>query len=337
MSDNAKERKRKTLVQAEEQSAVTRSTRSQAHYQSPAPSQLKKKARESGRSSGSGEAGTSGVRRPTLGVQRAPLPAAHTARQEEHHQDTDPDPLAGGHYLAAARVYLDHPVATSVSPQERDKLVSGVMRHMLFRQSSGGWGPVPREDLNKLVSLSHGQRRHLAGYVIALAQAKFPPLFGMEMRELERLRPAVQDPKKKAQGSVAVAMKVFVLRSLLPYRLRAKFLQGEPEQARHGFAMTVLALMLANDSKGALLEETLWDQLAGAGVERGRRHPLLGDPEAALQGLVRQRYIQKDKVTTPEGEKIQIQIAENALDEIPKESLIRFISDTVAGDEDETN
>ena len=71
--------------------------------------------------------------------------------------------------------------------QEENKLVRAVMRYMLFRQMQKPGVPVKREDLSKLIPSTYkSQRIHSLGrLVIQQAQAQFPRLFGMEMKEVD--------------------------------------------------------------------------------------------------------------------------------------------------------
>ena len=76
------------------------------------------------------------------------------------------------------------PVITRISNEERDSLVSEVMRLMLFSQYKDG-APVLKADIAKLLS-SLSPVRGLTSYIIAKSQLKFMEIFGYEMKELER-------------------------------------------------------------------------------------------------------------------------------------------------------
>lgn len=64
------------------------------------------------------------------------------------------------------------------------------MRFMLFRQMQKPGTPVKRDELSKLIPSTYkSQRIHqLNKTVIQKAQAKFPLVFGMEMKEVTTTR-----------------------------------------------------------------------------------------------------------------------------------------------------
>jgi len=220
-----------------------------------------------------------------------------------------------------------------LSNEEVEKLVSAVMRHMLFKQPAV-LGLTTREDLTKLINKNYQGRRNLSNYIIAVAQAQFPHAFGLEMKEIEKAKKKHTDPKKKLAAVDAAPAKMYVLRSLLPTRYQRRFVQLVSDKEEMGFTLLVLALIVTsiNDQ---ILEDALWEHLEEVGIIKGRKHPKFGDPEALLQKLVKERYVAKDKVRTPEGEKFQFEIGESAKDQIPREEIQRFISDMMMGAEEE--
>ena len=73
--------------------------------------------------------------------------------------------------------------------QETEQLVASVMRYMLFRQQQKPDQLVRRDELSKLIQSNNkdgGKRAgNLGTYVISQAQAKFPVIFGLEMKMVE--------------------------------------------------------------------------------------------------------------------------------------------------------
>ena len=71
--------------------------------------------------------------------------------------------------------------------QEKHKLVSEVMRYMLFSQYRDG-APVQKPKLSEHLSkvAPELKRAKVSTYVIAEAQVKFNEIFGVEMKELSR-------------------------------------------------------------------------------------------------------------------------------------------------------
>ena len=86
--------------------------------------------------------------------------------------------------------------------QEEQKLMRGVMRHMLFRQKAMPDVPVPRNDLSKLILAGYNdtKKANMGNAVIALAQESFPKTMGMEMKEL-RVAP-ISKGKSKLAGEI---------------------------------------------------------------------------------------------------------------------------------------
>lgn len=81
--------------------------------------------------------------------------------------------------------------------------MSAVMRYMLFRQHQKPDQLVRREELSKLIQSRNkdgGKRAgNLGTYIIANAQARFPVIFGMEMKMVETM-PANRAGGKAAKG-----------------------------------------------------------------------------------------------------------------------------------------
>ncbi len=206
------------------------------------------------------------------------------------------------------------------------------MRLMLFRRHKDG-APVSRSDLNAVVNKRWKDKRQLAPAVVALAQCRFLSSLGMEMKELEKAKrnEALVDVKKRVAAAVdsGAAQKVFVLRSALPLRLRVAYVDRPEDAPKRGFTLAVLA-MVALAGETGLPEEQLWTQLQQLGVDKGSAssapHPALGNADGLLAQLVKQRYVQRNKVSGPDGERWVLELAENALDEIGADTLQEFVA-----------
>ncbi|RZC87753.1 hypothetical protein C5167_028206 [Papaver somniferum] len=73
--------------------------------------------------------------------------------------------------------------------------------------------------------------------------------------------------------------------------------------------------------------ENLWQHLKRLGLlETDQMHPVLGDVKQALESLVQQRYLQKNKVNGPEGNILVYELAERALDESVNARMKEYIS-----------
>ena len=66
--------------------------------------------------------------------------------------------------------------------------------------------------------------------------------------------------------------------------------------------------------------------------ENEENHPVLGNIKQALEALVQQRYLQKDKVNGPEGNTLFYELAERALDEAIGKKIKEYISQIVKND-----
>lgn len=211
-------------------------------------------------------------------------------------------------------------------------MVADVMRTMLFRRHKDG-APVPRSDLTALVSKAHKDKRQLGGHVIALAQRRFLSMLGMEMQAVDKVKRSEADVKKMVAQAGAdkgsAADRAYVLRSALPAHLRCAYVDRAEEAPARGLAMTVLSLVaIAGD--GGLPEDALWTQLAQLGCARGSKaHPALGDVDAALEALVKQRYVQRSKAQGPDGERKVLELAENGLSEVGLKRVSAFIAQTM--------
>lgn len=71
--------------------------------------------------------------------------------------------------------------------QETDKLVSEVIRFILFKSHQNSGCPIKREDLTQIVTKNYRQR-NLATYVINEAKSKLLNVFGYDLKELQRVR-----------------------------------------------------------------------------------------------------------------------------------------------------
>jgi hypothetical protein len=248
---------------------------------------------------------------------------------------------------------LTHTPLPRTRSQETDRLVSEVMRVMLFRRHKDGGAPVARSDLTAIITKAYKDKRSLPGFIIAVAQRRFLSALGLEMRALDKAKRTEGDAKKKAAGAAAAAAasatdasnRAYVLRSALPARLRAAFVDREADAAARGLAVVVCSLAAIAGESG-LPEDTLWSQLASLGFTRAKKdgagsayqhqqaqaHPSLGDADAALEALIKARYVQRGKgggASGADAERKIIELAENGIDELGHERLSAFIKDTM--------
>ncbi|XVF39523.1 hypothetical protein PTKIN_Ptkin01aG0041400 [Pterospermum kingtungense] len=215
-----------------------------------------------------------------------------------------------------------------ISKEEKDKLVAEVIRYILFKTHQNSGCPIKREELTQLVTKNYNQRSFPA-YIINEAKDKLSTIFGYELRELQRSRPSTNQARS-SQQSVADA-KSYVIISQLPAEVYRKYVEDVNTSHMTGFTFVVISLV--HLAGGKIAEENLWHHLKRMGLyETDVNHPVLGNVKQVLETLVQQRYLQKDRVTGPEGTTVFYELAERALDGPVSERIKQYISQIVKKD-----
>lgn len=213
-----------------------------------------------------------------------------------------------------------------ISTEERDKLVAEMMRYMLFKLHQHPGVPVKREELSQLVTKNYRQR-NLPAVVITQAQKKFATIFGYEMKELQRSRPTKSNNVRSSQQSTTES-KSYILKSMLPEELRTKLVDSK--ETSHFLGLTFAIVGIVQLAGGKIPEDSLWQYLRQLGLdEHDEKHPQFGNVKQAIETIVKQRYIQKEKAIGREGDMIVYELAERALDDIVngrlKESITQIV------------
>ncbi|KAG5538668.1 hypothetical protein RHGRI_019286 [Rhododendron griersonianum] len=251
-----------------------------------------------------------------------------------------------------------------ISTEEKDRLVAEVIRYVLFKTQQNSGCPIKRDELTQLVTKNHRQRA-LPGYVINVAKEKLLNTFGYEMRELQRSRSstnqgrasqqtgndkeAKEGPLKSSEKltlakvlldlwfwwlvelSSAPDSKSYVIISHLPADVYKKYIEDANSSHLTGFTFVVISVVYL--AGGKITEENLWHHLRRLGLsENDEGHPTLGNIKQALEGLVQQRYLQKEKSNGPEGNTLVYELAERALDGPISERIKEYISQFVQKD-----
>ncbi|XP_077213545.1 melanoma-associated antigen G1-like protein isoform X1 [Tasmannia lanceolata] len=215
-----------------------------------------------------------------------------------------------------------------VSAEEKDKLVAEVIRYVLFKTHQNSGCPIKRDELVQLITRNYRQRS-LPSLVINEAREKLSSIFGYEMRELQRSRPSSTNQGRSQQN--AVDAKSYVITSKLPNEIYSKYVEEKENSHITGFTFVVLGIV--HLAGGKISEENLWHHLRRLGLnESDEKHPLFGNIKQALEALVQQRYLQKDKVNGPEGNALMYELAERALDDSINERLKEYIGQIVKKD-----
>eukprot|EP00191_Tetraselmis_sp_GSL018_P004835 CAMPEP_0177606308 /NCGR_PEP_ID=MMETSP0419_2-20121207/17228_1 /TAXON_ID=582737 /ORGANISM="Tetraselmis sp., Strain GSL018" /LENGTH=240 /DNA_ID=CAMNT_0019100641 /DNA_START=639 /DNA_END=1361 /DNA_ORIENTATION=- len=236
----------------------------------------------------------------------------------------------------AYRNELEEPEHTrwTVTVEEKDALVSELMRYLLFKNHSKNGRPVSHKELCEVVTKRYDNSKPgLPSLIIKFAQLKFVELFGMELCAFRR--PTAKEASR-ARGSAPSERGTlwYCLRSALPDDLQRRLVHGPMDKtAFHGFAATVLACVELCGDEG-IPEDELWRMLEMVGVAKGTAHPTLGRPEELLAQMEGMRYIRKEKAAAAENAANVYKIAENAASEIGTQAIQAVVQEVVGERED---
>jgi hypothetical protein len=129
-----------------------------------------------------------------------------------------------------------------ISKEETDKLVSEVIRFILFKFHQSSGTPIKREDLTQIVTKNYRQR-NLATHVINEAKKKLSNVFGYDLKELQRARSSSTGQSRLPQSQSSVDSKSYVLVSELPLEVFKKHVVDETTSPVTGFTFVVLAIV----------------------------------------------------------------------------------------------
>lgn len=215
-----------------------------------------------------------------------------------------------------------------LSEEEKDKLVAEVIRYVLFKTHQNSGCPIKREELTQLITRNYHQRS-LPAIVINQARSKLSTIFGYEMRELQRARPSSANTHSSQQS--VVDSKSYIIISQLPSDVYRKYVENVNAAHLSGFAFVVISIV--HLAGGKISDENLWHHLRRTGLnENDESHPELGNVKQALEALVQQRYLQKNRVNGPEGNTLFYELAERALDETVNGRFKEYIEQIVKKD-----
>ncbi|XP_030542670.1 melanoma-associated antigen 8 [Rhodamnia argentea] len=215
-----------------------------------------------------------------------------------------------------------------ISKEEKDKLVGEVIRYVLFKTHQNSGCPIKREELTQLVTKNY-RNRNLPALVINEASEKLSSIFGYKMRELQKLRPLANQARSSQSSSSD--SRSYILMSQLPAELYGRYVEDINTAHLSGFTFVVISIV--HLAGGKIPEDNLWHHLRQLGLhESDENHPEFGNVKQTLEALVQQRYLQKDKVTGPEGSTLLYELAERALDARIIEKIKENISQVVKKD-----
>ncbi|KAI5647424.1 hypothetical protein M9H77_33429 [Catharanthus roseus] len=216
-----------------------------------------------------------------------------------------------------------------ISTEEKDKLVAEVVRYVLFKTENNNGCPIKREELAQIITKRNYKQRNLPAYVIDEARSKLSSIFGYEMRELQRTRSSAN--QGRAAASQQADAKSYIIVSQLPDDIYKKFVENKNKSHVTGFTFVVIGII--HLAGGKITEENLWHHLRRLGLtETEESHPTFGNIKLALEAIVQQRYLQKEKVSGPEGYTVNYELAERALDGAVIERVKEYVIELVRQD-----
>lgn len=217
-----------------------------------------------------------------------------------------------------------------LSREERDRLVAEVVRYVLFKTFQSSGCPIKRDELSQIVTKNYRQRA-LPAAVINEAKRKLASIFGYDLKELQRSRPSMKNQIRSSQQSALADQKSYIIISQLPADVYRKYVEDINTAHLTGFTFVIVSIV--HLAGGKISEENLWHHLRRMGLqETDESHPILGNVKHSLDALVQQRYLQKDKVSGPEGNTVVYELAERALDGEVSQKIKEYISQIVNKD-----
>ncbi|KAF3683721.1 General regulatory factor 11, OMICRON,RHS5 [Capsicum annuum] len=229
-------------------------------------------------------------------------------------------------------------VNEEASRMEKDKLVAEVVRYVLFKTEQSSGCPIKREELTQLITGKNYRQRNLPAFVINEAKSKLSSIFGFEVSrginhgdiggvswDFVLLAESLQF------SPVAADAKSYILRSQLPADVYTACV--EDKKKSHVTALAFVVTSIVRLAGGKINEENLWPHLRRLGLsETDESHPVHGNVKLALEAIVQQRYLHKEKVNGPEGNATFYELAERALDGPVDDGMKQHISKIVNKD-----
>ncbi|KAK1420124.1 hypothetical protein QVD17_21466 [Tagetes erecta] len=212
-----------------------------------------------------------------------------------------------------------------ISEEEGDKLVAEVVRFILFKTHQNSGCPIKRDELTQLITKNY-HNRSLPSLVLNKATTKLSTIFGYDMTELQRARPSSTNQARSSQSSAD--SKSYIIKSQLDPGVYRKHIEDTKKSHLTGFAFVVIGII--NLAGGKITEESLWHHLGRLGVSQDdERNSDFGSTKLAVETLVQQRYLQKDKTNGPEGLTLYYELAERGLHATASSSFKECISQMV--------
>eukprot|EP01116_Phalansterium_solitarium_P008798 TRINITY_DN22767_c0_g1_i1.p1 TRINITY_DN22767_c0_g1~~TRINITY_DN22767_c0_g1_i1.p1 ORF type:complete len:352 (+),score=107.89 TRINITY_DN22767_c0_g1_i1:40-1095(+) len=198
--------------------------------------------------------------------------------------------------------------------QERDKLVSDLMRYVLFSDLKRT--PVTKAKINEKVLHEHKRATNM---ILSAAKEQFADIFGFDLVEL----PTKRSSKRVGAGSSGV----FVLKNKLDKKETLRW--DDASKKDSVLLMTVLGIIYLQPTK-VIDEESLFIQLQRLGFLPGKEHRVFGQWEKELANMVSEQYLDRklgEKLARLTQKKLNnYRIGPRTLVEIGQRNIIAFIS-----------
>jgi len=204
----------------------------------------------------------------------------------------------------------------AISEDERNRLVSEIVRYLLFSESTKTL--TTRTEISKAV-LSQQKVGNLLGPLLPMATEKLKQVLGWDV---------VTVPSFTAKGKFDEPGKTHMMLRMSPelQDFMAPVRNELPAQPNQAFLMIVLSIILMHNF--AIDEDVMLANLEKFGLEREAACPLFGDlkPIDLLKDLAKYNYISIKKSNESGNATHQIHIGARSLLEIGKVNILRFIN-----------
>lgn len=117
----------------------------------------------------------------------------------------------------------------------------------------------------------------------------------------------------------------YILRNLIPGKLRKGLLFNEEDYQIHGLLAIVLCLVYVNGNR--IKEDALYRYLEKFGLHRNNQHKIFGDVEKCIYQFIQKGYLEKEKSAVPNEEVTFLyKWGPRSLVEFPEKNLFQFIT-----------
>jgi len=210
---------------------------------------------------------------------------------------------------------------SSITDEEKAKLVSDLMRYILFMD--GAKHPVSRTDIIAKVLKDYKDKK-ITTQILEEAKAKFKYIFGYELIEL----PKAEAKGKKKTSTTSTGGSLILKNTILP-EIRDKLIPFEEKQTEMGLIMILVGVI--EISGRPIDEDTLFSLLKMVGFNDSELHPTFGDWKKLIENKITKelKYLTRsksDKMGKNDQFLYEYKLGPRALIEIDRRSIRTFLS-----------